>query len=307
MKHPKGYIHAMYGATESLLWPVDRVITHIDWINHTNITFIDKPRLVQDLALSPDQFLDMCILAGSALSRTFPPFANDFSIKTILDLLRQYKSGIAACQAWRQDNQVKASAYLDAFMRARLAVKYSIVLTTEGICMSLPMIVQPSPPVSLADIPADFDEIFSLRLPDELYYHICRGLISPQVIGWLSSGLIVESHPLADCPDYRRFIKDVITEGHTAPRCTTLALLVDALHPQWKQRRVVSGLGKMLLTPVRALLLRAAFRPHSRLPCSLYRPHDAIPRRQMRIMAGPICTSRERAQAAECECSGGHG
>ncbi|ORX35909.1 temperature dependent protein affecting M2 dsRNA replication-domain-containing protein [Kockovaella imperatae] len=241
MKHPKGYIHAMYASTESLLWPVDRVITHIDWANHTNMTFIDKPRLVADVGLNADQFLDVCILAGSAISRTFPPFASDFSLKTILDLVRQYKSGIAVCQAWRQDNQVKALGYIDSFMRARLAVKYSLVLTTEGICMPLPMVVQPAaapPPVTLADIPADFDEIFSLRLPDELYYHICRGLISPQVVGWLSSGLIVESQPLADSPDYRRFIKDVITEGHTAPRCTTLALLVDALHPQWKQRRV---------------------------------------------------------------------
>ena len=204
------------------------------------MTFIDKPRLISDLGLNADQFLDVCILSGSALSRTFPPFANEFALKTTLDLLRQYKSGIAVCQAWRQDNQVKAHAYVDAFMRARLAVKYSLVLTTEGICMSLPMIVQPTPPVTIADIPTDFDEIFSLRLPDELYYHICRGLISPQVVGWLSSGMIVETQPLADSPDYRRFIKDVITEGHTAPRCTTLALLVDALHPQWKQRRVVS-------------------------------------------------------------------
>ena len=239
-KHPRGYIHAMYTATEELLWPTDRIITNIDWTTHNTITFLDKPRLIADMGLTSDQFLDMCILAGSALSRTFPPFANDFSLKTILDLVKNYKSGIAVCQAWRQDNQVKAHAYIDTFMRARLAVKYSLVLTTEGNCVPLPMIIQPTPPVTTADVPADFDEIFSLRLPDELYYHICKGLISPQVVGWLTSGMVVEPQPLADSPEYRRFIKDVITEGHTAPRCTTLGLLTDALHPQWKQRRVVS-------------------------------------------------------------------
>ena len=292
----------MYAATESLLWPVDRVITHIDWTNHTNMTFIDKPRLIADLGLNADQFLDMCILSGSALSRTFPPFANEFALKTTLDLLRQYKSGIAVCQAWRQDNQVKAHAYVDAFMRARLAVKYSLVLTTEGICMSLPMIVQPTPPVTLADIPTDFDEIFSLRLPDELYYHICRGLISPQVVGWLSSGMIVETQPLADSPDYRRFIKDVITEGHTAPRCTTLALLVDALHPQWKQRRVVGeGLRRCMLTTGGALLLRTSLRTDSRRQRPIHRPHDPISRRQVLELAGAVVAPGERAQAAECE------
>ena len=239
LKHPKGYINAIYSGNESLLFPIDRVITHIDWSGLTAFTFLDKSRLLADLSFSSDQFLDMAILAGSGLCKTFPPFANDFGLKTIIDLVRQYKSGIAVCQTWRQDNTVKAVSYVDTFMRTRLAVKYSLVLTTEGACVPLPLVLQPMPPITPADVPADFDEIFSQRLPDELYYHLCKGLISSQVLGWLSSGMIVETQPLADSPDYRRFIKDVITEGHTAPRCTTLALLTDALHPQWKQKRVV--------------------------------------------------------------------
>lgn len=239
LKHPKGYINAIYASDETLVWPVDRLITHIDWSGLTTFTFIDKSRLLADLAFSSDQLLDVAILAGSSLSPTFPPFADSFNLKTIFDLVRQYKSGIAVCHTWRADNSVKATQYGDTFMRARIAVKYSLIFTTEGVCAPLPMVIQPIPPVTLADVPSDFDEIFSLRLPDELYFHLCKGLISPQVLGWLTSGMIVESQPLADSPDYRRFIKDVITEGHTAPRCTTLALLTDALHPQWKQRRVV--------------------------------------------------------------------
>ncbi len=237
MKHPKGYIHSIYSSTEALLWPIDKVITSIDWTG--SFTFVDKTRLLADLALTQDQFLDMSILAGCSLSRTFPPFANDFSLSRILELIRQYKSGIVVCQTWRQDSQIKAQSYGDAFMRARLAVKYSLILTTEGTCTPLPLVVQPAQPVTAADVPGDLEEIFSLRLPDEVYFQICRGLVSPQVIGWLSSGMIVETQPLADSPDYRRFIKDVITEGHTAPRCTTLALLTHSLHPQWRQRRVV--------------------------------------------------------------------
>ena len=190
--------------------------------------------------MNQDQFLDMSILAGCSLSRTFPPLANDFSLIRIIDLVRQYKSGIAVCQTWRQDPQFKARGYGDSFMRARLAVKYSLIFTTEGTCTPLPLIIQPAQPITPADVPGDLEEIFSPRLPDEVYFQICRGFISPQVVGWLSSGMIVETQPLADSPDYRRFIKDVITEGHTAPRCTLLALLTDALHPNWKQRRVVS-------------------------------------------------------------------
>lgn len=241
----------------------------------------------------------MAILAGSALSKTFPPLANEFALKGIIDLVRQYKSGIAVCQTWRQDNQVKAHSYVDIFMRARLAVKYSLILTTEGACVPLPLEIAPTPPVTPADVPADFDEIFSLRLPDEMYFHICKGLISPQVVGWLTSGMIVELQPLADSPDYRRFIKDVVTEGHTAPRCTTLALLTDALHPQWKQRRVV-GRCKIVLTVGSALLLRTTLWPAPRHHCTLCRSDDSFVGGQVLHLACPVFIARDGAEASKC-------
>ncbi|ORY21248.1 temperature dependent protein affecting M2 dsRNA replication-domain-containing protein [Naematelia encephala] len=246
LRHQKNYIHAIFSSTECLLWPIDRIITSIEWTSTSptspSFTFVDKSRLLNDLALTTDQFLDMSILAGCSISRTFPPLSHDFSLKTVLDLLRVYKSGIAACTSLRGDPNLKAAGYTESFMRARLSVKYSLVLTTDGTCTPLPLVQPPSPTqqITPSDVPADLEEIFSQRLPDELYFLVCRGVVSPVVVGWLSSGMIVESQPLADNNDYRRFIKDVVTEGHTAPRCTTLALLVDALHPDWKRRRVAA-------------------------------------------------------------------
>jgi hypothetical protein len=226
----------MYSSTEALLWPVEKVITSIDWTN--SFTFVDKPRLLAELGMNPEVFLDMGILAGCSLAHTFPPVANDFALKAIIDMVKHWKSGIAAVQAWRGDNTVKAAQYGEAFMRARLAVKYSFILTTEGSCIPLPLAIPNNQVMTAGDVPADIDEIFSPRLPDELIYYICRGLISPQVVGWLSSGAIVEPQPYADSEHYHRFIKDVITEGPTSPRAVTLALMAESLHPQWKQRRV---------------------------------------------------------------------
>lgn len=255
LNHPKNYIHAIYSSSECLVWPIDRLITSINFASvntpggnsnaaeTATFNFIDKSRLLADLGLNADQFLDTALLSGCVFSRTFPPIAHDFNLRQVLDLIRGYKSGIAVCGGYRQDPQVKAHGYIDAFMRARLSVKYSLIFTTEGVCRPLPLEQQPAAqPITTSDVPADLDEIFSQRLPDELYFHVCRGLICPPVIGWLSSGNIVETQPLADSPEYRRFIKDVVTEGHTAPRCTTLALLADALHPDWKRRRVVRHL-----------------------------------------------------------------
>nr|XP_019008239.1 XPG domain-containing protein [Kwoniella pini CBS 10737]OCF47020.1 XPG domain-containing protein [Kwoniella pini CBS 10737] len=236
LQHPKGYIHAVYSSTECLLWPIDRVITSSDWTN--TFQFVEKNRLLVDLNLTSEQFLDMGILAGSSLSRTFPPIANDFAVKTVIDLMRQNKSGILVCQNWR-DSQFKTQNYIELFWKARLAVKCSLVLTTEGTCVPLPTIIAPEGQAfSLSDIPGELDEIFSPRIPDELYFYICKGLISTQVVGWVTSGIIHENQPLADTTDYHRFIKDVITEGPTSPRCTTIALLNNVLHPDWAKRRI---------------------------------------------------------------------
>jgi hypothetical protein len=238
LRHPKGYIHAIWSDSESLLWTVDRVITSIDWSG--NFTFLDKQRVLADLGFTPDQFLDLCLLCGCSLSRTFPPIAESFAIRAAIDYIRQYKTGIATCQAWRDTPQMKAAGYTEAFMRARLAVKYALVLTTEGSCLPLPLVVPPpGANVTAADVPADLDELFSPRLPDELYFLLCRGMVSSSLVGCLTSGFINETQPLADSPEYRRFIKDIITEGPTSPKCTTLALLTASLNPQWATKRIV--------------------------------------------------------------------
>lgn len=197
--------------------------------------------MLGDFGFTADQFLDLCLLSGCSLLRTLPPISDAFSMRNAIDLIRQYKSGIATCQAYQQMPQMKAPGYTESFMRARLAVKYSLVLTTEGTCLPLPLVVPPQGAVvTPTDVPSDLDEIFSPRLPDELYFLICRGMVSSSLVGCLTSGFIDERQPLADSPEYRRFIKDIITEGATSPKCTTLALLTAGLHPQWSQKRVVS-------------------------------------------------------------------
>jgi hypothetical protein len=219
----KKYIHAIYSSNECLIFPTQKVITHIDFGG--SFSFVDKSRLLGDLGMTDEQFLDLAILAGCSLSRTFPPVANDFSLRSVIDLLRQFKTGINVSRQIPQ--------YAETFMRARLAVKYSLVLTSEGSVQPLPLVMQ-----LVDEIPPNLEEMFSPRLPDELYFQLSKAFVSPQLLGWLTSGQLVEPQPLADSLEYRRFIKDVITEGHTSPRCTAIALLAESLHPQWKSRRV---------------------------------------------------------------------
>jgi len=90
------------------------------------------------------------------------------------------------------------------------------------------------------DIPSDLHEIFTHRLPDEIYFYLSRGLIGPQALVWLTSGQVIENPPLdnGETNEYRRFIKEVVTEGLTGPRATSLALVSSVAHNFWTKRAV---------------------------------------------------------------------
>ena len=132
-------------------------------------------------------------------------------------------------------------------MRTRSMFKYSLILSSDGSVQPLPLAVPAPAPgtmshtLTAADIPTDLHEIFTNRLPDEIYYYLSRGLTSPQPLIWLTSGVIIERPPLCggETSDYRRFIKEVISEGATGPRATTLALISTVSHSFWTSRRIV--------------------------------------------------------------------
>jgi len=228
-----------------LAFPAQRVITSIDFSNST-FRFIDRNRVISDVGLVPEQFLDFIILCGTELLPTFPPLADNFFNRTIIDMIRHFKTGAGVVAGHSDHPAIRATGYLEGFLRTRAAIKYSLVLTAEeGTCLPLPLVIPPSHPsqaITASEVPADIHEIFSGRLPDELYFHISKGLISPQLVGWLTSGIIHELPPLdnGESIEYRKYIENVITEGATAPRCTALALLTSSLNQAWQQKRIVS-------------------------------------------------------------------
>jgi hypothetical protein len=90
-------------------------------------------------------------------------------------------------------------------------------------------------PVTSSDIPLDLHEIFTHRLPDEVYFYLSRGLLSPHSLWWLTTGVITEYPPLdnGETTEYKRFVKEVVTEGQTGPRATALAVLCAGLGGWW--------------------------------------------------------------------------
>ncbi|KAK0551471.1 hypothetical protein OC846_002000 [Tilletia horrida] len=99
------------------------------------------------------------------------------------------------------------------------------------------------PPIlTAADVPKDLNEIFTYRLPDEVFLHLGRGMVSPTIFTYLTAGHIHEPAPLdnGETQEYKTFVRETITEHAQSPRCVAIALACSALHPFWHQRKVVA-------------------------------------------------------------------
>ncbi|KAK7033935.1 hypothetical protein VNI00_012560 [Paramarasmius palmivorus] len=249
-RHPKSYIHAIYGPTDTLLYPgVDKLITSLDLTSSTpTFTYVSKRAFLPELGVSEDQFLDIGILVGFEHSPPFPPSIHEQGLKATVDMVKYYKSGHAAVAAFAEHPAVKTIQYPDHYARTRSMVKYSLILSSDGVVVPLPLALSslPNHPnhhphhPTASDIPQDLHEIFTNRLPDEIYFYLSRGLIGPQALVWLTNGQIVESPPLdnGETHEYKRFVKEVITDGQTGPRATTLALISSVAHSSWSSRKV---------------------------------------------------------------------
>jgi len=192
-QHPKQLVHAVYAGSEMIMWDVDRVILSFDFV-HGTFSFIDKVRVLNDLGVSPDTFLEIAIMAGFDWIPTFPVLALNFSFKSAVECAQN-----TTVLAYADHPQVLQMGYIDMYFRIRTTIRHHLVLTEEGR-------VEPLNP---AMAPCDIHELLGYRLPNALYYYMCHGMISLQVINSLISGYIVESHPLCSgsSPAYRSFVK----------------------------------------------------------------------------------------------------
>ncbi|PWN53396.1 hypothetical protein IE53DRAFT_324877 [Violaceomyces palustris] len=195
------------------------------------------------------------------------------NIRQINDVVKQYKDGYTLCASFEQHPGVHKVNYVDQFCRARSMVKFCLVLSAEeGRVLPLPLATPPPPlppgsvspasangagpaagggPVggtagapilTAADIPVDLHEIFSHRLPDEVFLHLSRGLIGFSVLSNLVSGFVVEVPPLdnGETEDYKRYIRENLTETPQSPRCVSVALACSALNGFWSSKKLTA-------------------------------------------------------------------
>lgn len=181
-------------------------------------------------------FIDSLMLAGSDLLPGFPPLENEtvyrkpFTIRNVVDMIISCGGSVARlCAQYSTDPAVKG-VYLDQYKRALTRIRHHVIMTSEG-------------DVEILDkdhAPDDVHECIGLRLPEELYMYLFRGMLRPRVLNWLTSGKISITQPLAG-GDGRPF--QTLVKVQLDPlRRQALSLLTEPIHRYYHSRDITTNL-----------------------------------------------------------------
>ena len=228
------YIDAVAGSSELLLFDIEKVITRLDFEGR-EFTFVARQSCIEELGnITPDMFVDACMLSGTTLLPSLPPLNNGPAanrkspkVRQVLDMMRNNgQSGISLCTNFRDDPQMERQDYLDRYRRNRLAVKHQVVLSKDG----------KAEPFDANHVPGDVHEVIGQRLPDELYFYLSQGALGPRVMNHLTSGQIYESCPVdgGDSDSYR----SLVSEKLNSIRAMSLSLLSKSLTRAYQHRNV---------------------------------------------------------------------
>lgn len=236
-KGPNQLVDAVYGASDILLFDVEKLITKIDMENSENSRFhwVTKQFCQDELGrLSSEQFLDFALLLGSRYLRTFPPFENAAypgKALNIREALTSFntagRSALTICSQFEDDRRVQDPKYLDRYKRALMTVKHHVIMDADGK-------VGPMDP---DHVPSDMHELIGQRLPEELYFYLSKGILGPNVPNYLTSGEVLIPLPLGveDSDIYRRLVGDLLLPIRTQ----SIGLLSNSLH-RFYQTKVIN-------------------------------------------------------------------
>ena len=181
-------------------------------------------------------FIDALMLAGSDLLPGFPPLENDtvyrkpFTMRNVVDMIVSCGGSVARlCAQYSTDPAVKG-IYLDQYKRALTRIRHHVIMTDEG-------------DVEILDkdhAPDDAHECIGLRLPEELYMYLSRGMLRPRILNWLTSGKISITQPLAggDGRPYQNLVKVQLDPL----RRQALSLLTEPIHRYYHSRDITTNL-----------------------------------------------------------------
>lgn len=246
----ENYIDAVYACSDillfdgvsSLILSLNNVVDATNTTNATNspntesnkndkqLPWISKSQLLEELGMvSHEQFVEMALACGCDLTGliTFPVIETSI-MATGLNALRLAQNLVQNEPSGSLFNMILATPdqsdigtpYAVIFQRALASVLFQPVLKDSGKVGA----------IDHSDrVPSDMHEFIGQRLPDELYFYMSRGLIGPEMLDALTSGMLYEYAPLdgGSSTQYQDYIKN---SQQQQARGWIFSYLVQALH-----------------------------------------------------------------------------
>jgi len=226
----------VFGSSELFCFGIDKIITKLEPEN-SSFWWISRRDCLRGLGNIPSQvFIDALMLADSSLLPIFPPLQDStiyrkiFTFRNVTDLIASGGGSVARlCTQYPANPSIKG-VYLDQYKKAATRVKHHVVMTADGDVEIL----------DKAHAPDDAHDCIGLRLPEELYMYLSRGMLRPRVLSRLTSGIVSITQPLAggDGRAYQDLVKT-----HLEPlRRQALKLLTEPIHRYYQSRDMVTKL-----------------------------------------------------------------
>ncbi|RLV96171.1 Protein MKT1 [Spathaspora sp. JA1] len=199
-------IDSIYGSTDLLLTKIDKFILGMEF-QSKDFRFVDKLKVLQELAITERQLIDISLIVGCNLQpTTFPNLPNLLNSKSIppqinlfklaLDILYQFglnNDGLLGYIISLQDPRL-----LQLYFKGHCAIKYIPVLNKQGYAelynvemnkLGIELNVDYlNDEETVVKIPNDIHDIISQRLPPEFYYYMSIGLLPINLLQAIVTG-----------------------------------------------------------------------------------------------------------------------
>jgi len=233
-----GVVSTVFGPPGLLLYGVQSVVIAISFGQQT-FDWVNLDTVLSKWAISRDQFVDACMLAGTEYCLTYP-YLNQkayptqstgrFNFDAAVFIIKQ-----APIINWMQHfpNEEMKNDHVDGYCICKVLVQNSPVFHLQD------HMVRPlgagGPNSSPPQVPNDFNAIMGERLPNSLYYLMLNGIISHKLPQALAKAEWTDkSQPLVDTAEFRELL--VSLQDY---RETSLGLIARHLHSGFQDKKIL--------------------------------------------------------------------
>ena len=190
-KETEFFIDYIYGGHENILFSNLKSNLILN-IKKENFEKIKKSKILKETNLNSEQFLDLSLLSGCFFLNTISLIRLNLKnvFEHLLELILFYKSGYNLIQNELDMINPNSTSilYLDEFLKSKCLIKNHLVFTSKLEIKIL----------NLKKCPKDFNLILGLKFPNEIYFLLSQGIISPFNFNILLTKNYYETIPLFD-------------------------------------------------------------------------------------------------------------